>query len=134
MCLCVPRLVYREKKLMVCTLFEGSFTVLIFMDLCWRKNAQYPHPTCRGLWSKIQLSFYKFPGSTLIGRKLSILFTTFYYVFSLLWAPSPCNILHHSDYIIQVTSFRLHHCQLYYCYGLGLELGLATVHIDNDVI
>ena len=37
-------------------------------------------------------------------------------------APSPCNRL-----------FRLHHCQLYYCYrlgvGLGVGLGLDTVTI-----
>ena len=28
--------------------------------------------------------------------------------------PLPCNRL-----------FRLHHCQLYYCYGLGLEVGVG---------
>ena len=35
-----------------------------------------------------------------------------------------------------ITSFRLHHCQLYYCYGLGVGLGvgLGLDTIDNDVI
>ena len=44
-----------------------------------------------------------------------------------LMAPSQCNRL-----------FRLHHCKLYYCYGLGLGLErystITIVHIDNDVI
>ena len=40
---------------------------------------------------------------------IEVILHTFVTLCDLLWAPSPCNRL-----------FRLHHCQLYYCYGLGV--------------